>query len=291
MECLLAMMNLKFKRIMSMLLAFALIFTFAVPAFATSGNDVDNLFDKNLADNEMTRVSHPGGEVLADISQDNGLFNRAEMLGGGAPLFDPGCPYFDPEMIDQLVLERSIAEGRVMARSIPVMSCLLHRYSLRQQETRWWCGPASAQMALEAHRGQVVSQRTFAQEFGNVNSGGTYIHDMRRSLSDRRVHYVHMRADQINVQTFERRMVEAIHNFTLIPILQSCVSAIPWIQSSNRGGHYIVVGRYSNFRGNGNATLAISDPHWDNRFFGTWHNIPVNQAQNSVNRHNGHFLA
>jgi len=294
------MMNLKFKKVMSVFLAFALIFTFSTPVFAANGaND---------------------REVRADISDEP--LTRFESLSTGAPLFDPGCPYFDPARIDTLLLERAIAEenqeainhfieraitegNQVMVdhlleyatiessvrSSIPVWDTLMNRFALRQQETRWWCGPASAQMALEARRGQIVSQRTFAQEFGNVNSGGTYIIDMQNSLSRRSVQYLHMRADQMNLHDFENKMVEAIHLWRIIPILQVRTGGLSWYQGRSDVAHYVVVGRYENFRGQGNARLVIDDPHWDSRFFGTWFDIPVSEARNAINRHNGHFLA
>ena len=263
------------KKVISLIITIVLLASMSVPAVAST--DI---------------MQRPGGVVISDIAQDGSVDQRGRSggLGGGVPSFDPGPPDFDPDMLEQLRLERLIEHGVSSRFIIPPSYSMLHRYALRMQERFNWCGPAAATMALEAHNGRYVTQRTFAREFGIENNNlGAYIHDMQRSLSNRGAWYIHMRADWMDVQTFEINITELLSRIRLIPILQVCVTGLPWIGGTQRSGHYVVVGAYSGFRWAGTAQLVVEDPHYNTRFFGS-HHMSVSAARNAVNRHNGHIL-
>lgn len=60
---------------------------------------------------------------------------------------------------------------------------------IEEQETWYWCGPATIQSMLQASRiDKFVSQTTLASEMGTTSGSGTYVYKMRNALNDHTIY-------------------------------------------------------------------------------------------------------
>lgn len=132
--------------------------------------------------------------------------------------------------------------------------------NMKFQETSWWCGPASTQLALYASGAGVISQSAIASTEGAQTHGTNDISDVVKALNG----YLHdnyyvVKGDNgaVDVSTLVYGIdVNIRKNHAMVANGWSQITDVNGTSHPYSGGHYVAIVGYENF---GNIAV-IADP-------------------------------
>ena len=163
------------------------------------------------------------------------------------------------------------AKNQISTRSVTTEEKYLS-VPLYEQETKYWCGPASVQMIVKYKTGKKVSQSTLAS-YMNTNKSGTYVYQIARGLNKytNSNFYTYKKITEKRVTIAARESIKK--NYPIVGNVKTKVLNSAYKFNS---GHYIVITGYRYriqgtpasksadcLRANGeNKTIYYNDPYF-----------------------------
>lgn len=216
-------------------------------------------------------------------------FAFAEEEGTGALLNDP---FNTPEVEQEFEKIRQEKEKFIeslkseMSRGVSRSAVINHPITLQKQETGYWCGPASARVALSFHKAisgsshALPTQSTLAKKIGTTTDGSSST-GIAKALNSDYGKYGHF---SYAVKKYDKThpyndWYEKVYTMlkgkqtTPINLVQTDYMK-RYLDENKRIRHYITISGW-----NKGDTVRTNDPNYDNRFYGSrWEAIGSGSA-------------
>ncbi len=119
-------------------------------------------------------------------------------------------------------------------------------YQNYEQETSYWCGPATIKQAVHWINGSSASQQTYATRMGTNSSSGTYVYKMRNEMNYRQSEHSYVYTD---VSTLDNEwdlwtIVTQDVWEDRVPVIIHALTDVLYMYNGRNLGHYITITGY-----------------------------------------------
>lgn len=111
-----------------------------------------------------------------------------------------------------------------------------------QQETNFWCGPASVKETLQFLNGSSLSQSQYASNMETNSSDGTIVWKLRNELNNRQSKHSYIYEDISSVSRFNEILIaDVLDSDVGVPFILHALTGSLYLYNGNTLYHYLVV--------------------------------------------------
>lgn len=165
--------------------------------------------------------------------------------------------------------------------SIKVTSQILD-ITMYKQENKYYCGPATAQMAIYFGNSTLYSQSKLANYMNTISADGTYVYQMRRGINNYwpKGNYKEVTTSGM---AFKNGLIYSIDKRRPVPC-HVMTGRLPGY-NGHSVGHYVLARGYDS----GKNRVYYIDPHYDDAYYGR-HYCLYTTMTNAINDNAGYYI-